>query len=251
MTGQRAARHDGTYAFVMVVARNAGSVLRIVAVHQDARPAMHPVHLNRAQLGGAATEPAGWSDGHTPPTRRPQQRDRPSVIRKALAREARRGEAVCMVEDLGRPRQVGMSHLGFSVTDLDRSVEFYCDVLGAVLVRAQYEGDSPSFSGRMALVMLGSNGLDLYEHAGNDAERFEPARTGLDHLALVAESFEHLQTWADWLDACEVPRSEIRDVGVGAMFDFVDPDGIQIEFCFTDPTKLPESGWHSSSRGSP
>jgi catechol-2,3-dioxygenase len=74
-------------------------------------------------------------------------------------------------------------------------------------------------------------------------ERFEPARTGLDHLALVAESFEHLQTWADWLDANEVSRSEIRDVGVGEMFDLVDPDGIQIEFCFTDQAK---SAVHSS-----
>jgi len=131
-----------------------------------------------------------------------------------------------------------MSHLGFSVTNLDRSIKFYCDALGAVLVREPSEGDRPAFSGRMALVMLGSNGLDLYEHVGNEAERFVPARTGLDHLALVAESFEQLRAWADWLDACEVPRSEIRDVGVGAMFDFVDPDGIQIEFCFTDQAKL-------------
>jgi glyoxylase I family protein len=147
-----------------------------------------------------------------------------------------------MVEDLCRPQQVEMSHLGFSVTDLDRSIKFYCDVLGAELVRAPYDGDSPSFSGRMALVMLGSNGLDLYEHAGNEGERFEPARTGLDHLALVAESFEHLKTLADWLDACEVPRSEIRDVGVGAMFDFVDPDGIQIEFCFYRACEAPGVG---------
>jgi len=139
-----------------------------------------------------------------------------------------------------------MSHLGFSVTNLDRSIKFYCDALGAVLVRGPSEGDRPAFSGRMALVMLGSNGLDVYEHAGNEGERFEPARTGLDHLALVAESLGHLQTWADWLDAWEVPRSEIRDVGVGAMFDFVDPDGIQIEFCFTDQARLSESAVHSS-----
>jgi hypothetical protein len=30
------------------------------------------------------------------------------------------------------------------------------------------------------------------------------------------------------------------------MFDFVYPDGIQIEFCFTDQAKLSESAVHSS-----
>jgi glyoxylase I family protein len=68
---------------------------------------------------------------------------------------------------------------------------------------------------------------------------FDPARTGLDHLAFVAESYEHLAAWARWLDVCEVPRSEIREGGgVGAMFDFVDPDGLQIEFFFLDLEKL-------------
>jgi glyoxylase I family protein len=57
-----------------------------------------------------------------------------------------------------------MSHLGLSVTDLDRSVEFYCDVLGGLMVRPPFAGTSPSFSGRMAIVLLGSMALDLYEH---------------------------------------------------------------------------------------
>lgn|SRR5262245_15962300 len=155
-----------------------------------------------------------------------------------------------MIGGRDHPPLAGVSHLGFSVTDIDRSIAFYCDVLGGTLVRAPYDGESPSFSGRMALVMLGSNGLDLYEHAGNDGERFEPARTGLDHLALVAESFDALQEWADWLDAQEIPRSEIRDPGVGAMFDFVDPDGIQIEFFFTDQARLRQSALYSSTTGS-
>ena len=38
---------------------------------------------------------------------------------------------------------------------------FYCDVLGASLVRPPYGGDSPSFAGRMAIVGLGATGLDL------------------------------------------------------------------------------------------
>ena len=67
-----------------------------------------------------------------------------------------------MTSDLDRPHLAGVHHLGFSVTNLERSIRFYCDVLGADLWREPYDGDSPSFSGRMALVSLGGLGLDLF-----------------------------------------------------------------------------------------
>jgi len=69
--------------------------------------------------------------------------------------------------------------MGFSVRNLDRSIRFYCDVLGAVLFREPYNGDGPSFSGRMVIVGLGTLGVDLIEHAGNQGESFEPAPYGL------------------------------------------------------------------------
>ena len=151
--------------------------------------------------------------------------------------------------ELDRPDPVGLSHLGLSVSNLERSIGFYCDVLGATLARTPYDGDSPAFSGRMALVIIGSLVVDLFEHSGNGGGRFDPSSTGLDHLALVAQSSEELQTWASWLDAHDVPHSEIRDAGgVGAMFDFADPDGIQLEFLFVDPEKL--SNW-PATRTSP
>jgi glyoxylase I family protein len=128
-----------------------------------------------------------------------------------------------------------VSHVGLSVADLDRSMSFYRDALGALVVRPPFGGDRAPFSGRMAILMLGLTVLDLFEHADNRAERFDPARTGLDHLALMADSHDDLEAWARWLDAHDVAHSEIRDSGgFGAQFDFVDPDGIQIEFCFLD-----------------
>ena len=151
-----------------------------------------------------------------------------------------------MQAELDRPDQVGLSHLGLSVSNLERSTSFYCDVLGATLARAPCDGDSPSFSGRMALVVLGALALDLFEHSGNEGKRFDPSCTGLDHFAFVAQSSEELQTWASWLDAHDVPHSEIRDAGgLGAMFDFADPDGIQLEFLFVDPEKLQQSASYS------
>jgi glyoxylase I family protein len=126
----------------------------------------------------------------------------------------------------------GLHHLGISVTGLDRSIRFYCDVLGADLLLADTTESERRFPGRMAILTLGGRVFDLCEHSSNSGERFDPLHTGLDHLALEAKSFEELQAWATWLDSCGVARSEVRNVagGLGATFDFVDPDGIQIEF---------------------
>jgi len=144
-----------------------------------------------------------------------------------------------MTDESGRPRQSGFSHLGLSVTDLDRTLAWYCDVLGAVVTVDPYPGDRASFSGRMAILLVGTLILDLYQHTANGGERFDPPRTGLDHCAFRADSYADLEQWARWLDTKGVERSEIRETGgVGWMFDFVDPDGLQIEFLFLDQAKV-------------
>jgi len=146
-----------------------------------------------------------------------------------------------MGSELARPRIAGMNHVGISVTNLERSIRFYCDVLGAAMVRQPYGGERAAFSGRMAILALGSHVLDLFEHSANHGERFEPARTGLDHIGLTANSSDELHAWAGWLESCDVACSPIREVenNMGALFDFADPDGIQWEFLFIDVTKLP------------
>jgi glyoxylase I family protein len=126
----------------------------------------------------------------------------------------------------------GLHHLGISVTNLERSIRFYSDVLGADVVLGETTDSERRFPGRMAILSLGGRIFDLCEHPANEGERFDPVHTGLDHLALEAVSFEELQAWASWLDSQGVARSEVRKVAgdIGATFDFVDPDGIQIEF---------------------
>jgi glyoxylase I family protein len=76
-------------------------------------------------------------------------------------------------------------------------MRFYRDVVGADLLVGPNDGASPSFVGRMAILSLGGRIFDLCEHSRNEGERFDPVS--------VAD-------------------------GLGKMFDFVDPDGIQIEF---------------------
>ena len=154
-----------------------------------------------------------------------------------------------MVDKVDRPKPSGVDHVGLSVTDLDRSIAFYRDELGALLTVPPFEGYR-GFSGRMAVVLLGMTIVDLYEHEANRSERFDPSRTGLDHLALAAESYEEVDAWARWLDSRGIPRSDIRDSsGFGALFDFVDPDGIQIEMSFLDRDMLRQTSIALAERG--
>ena len=99
----------------------------------------------------------------------------------------------------------------------------------------------------MAIVALGATGLDLLEHAESAREPFDPVRTGLDHLGFAADSLDELHDWARWLDACNIPHSGVRTIvpgdtvgaePVGAMLDFRDPDGIQLEFLFLDAERV-------------
>lgn len=132
------------------------------------------------------------------------------------------------------PSIVKLDHFGISVTDLTRSLDFYCGVLGAVVLVPPHNVDQFNF--RRAIVMLdGPMVLDLNQHAANSGETFHPSRTGLDHLAFGAASHEALEAWAARLDAKGVPHSPITPVeNVGETFEFRDPDGIQLEFWYMD-----------------
>jgi catechol 2,3-dioxygenase-like lactoylglutathione lyase family enzyme len=65
-----------------------------------------------------------------------------------------------------------LNHLGISVSDLDRSIAFYCDVLGGALAIPPREGHSTLSSWRFAVVGLGSLALDIYQHSDNGGERW-------------------------------------------------------------------------------
>lgn len=114
-------------------------------------------------------------------------------------------------------------------------------MLGGDLVFPRHELDW----GARAIVRVGNHFIDLNELHAGDGTTFDPARTGLDHVAFTARSREELERWAEWLDRNNVRRTPVRDLRAdpaqdanapvtGAMFQFVDPDGIELEFLFFD-----------------
>jgi len=119
-------------------------------------------------------------------------------------------------------------HLAFSVTDRIASAKWYRDVLGFRFVR-EFDTGIPRI-----LQMHVDSGffVSLYDHPDRTLDRFDPRRTGLDHLALEMTSDEQLAEWIEHLDALGVAHSAVHDLGHAHFVSLEDPDGIQIELWF-------------------
>ncbi|MFD8811098.1 VOC family protein [Streptomyces sp. NPDC059627] len=120
-------------------------------------------------------------------------------------------------------------HVGLNVTDLDRSLAFYRNVLGFVLL-AQGSEDERRYA------FLGdSDGdgpvLTLWQQA---KQPYEGGRAGLHHLAFTAGSTEQLEAYEAALRAHGVAFAHDGVVAhregadSGGIF-FYDPDGTRLE----------------------
>ncbi len=128
------------------------------------------------------------------------------------------------------PRTLGAHHLRLTVSDLDRSLKFYTEVLGFEL-RVRF-GPNSGFlhDGTMGL------GLNTPWHERSEAEqRFDEARVGLDHIALRVASAEDVRSGAKHLDALGIPHSEVKPGRIpdSLMVVFRDPDNVQLEYYYT------------------
>jgi glyoxylase I family protein len=130
----------------------------------------------------------------------------------------------------------GIHHLRLTVTDIDRSREFYTDLLGFdVAVGAPPSEDpksDPSYPVLWGGVVMtrGSYLLGLRPVAAK-GDRFDEDRVGLDHLSFGLESRAALDEAIRVLDQRGVPHGEVRELtsfGI-CVLPFRDPDNIQLE----------------------
>lgn len=117
-------------------------------------------------------------------------------------------------------------HITLSVTDLERSTQWYCRVLEGAVV-AEREG----VGFRRNLVRLPSGlVIGLTQHAGTSlADRFDHTRVGLDHLSLAVPTAEHVRSWAADLDSRGIPHDPLVEAPSGTLVVCHDPDGIPVE----------------------
>ena len=117
----------------------------------------------------------------------------------------------------------GISHVAFTVTDLDTSQRFYTEVLDFVVVMDMGYG-------RICVHPGTGFTLGLIRHDGAHGGSFTELNTGLDHLGLVASSREELEAWERRFHEHGVTYTPIRDMEMGYHLNFRDPDGIALEF---------------------
>jgi catechol 2,3-dioxygenase-like lactoylglutathione lyase family enzyme len=139
------------------------------------------------------------------------------------------------------PVFTGISHIGLTVRDADRSAAWYERVLGMRLLGELTEVATPGLSARVVTMLHPASGrmFGLVQHASGEDGEFSEFRVGLDHLSLVVESRDELGRWVEHLDGCGVPHSAISEMPYGSVLVFRDPDNIQLEFLALAPNFRP------------
>src|SRR3954452_16882658 len=130
----------------------------------------------------------------------------------------------------GRPMSelAGIHHVSITVSDLERSVPWYSDVLELTKLM-----DEPHPDGQGYAVVLGkpdwSMCVGLHTHPRNEGERFSETRTGLDHVSFRVPMRSDLDAWEQRLTRLGVEHSPVNDRDGFAVVVFRDPDNVQLE----------------------
>jgi len=120
-----------------------------------------------------------------------------------------------------------VDHVTLTVTDLDVSQRFYCELLDLVRLA--------DFGTVRVLVHRASGfALSLARH-GAGGGRFDETRTGLDHLGFAAGSRAELEAREVQLRGMGAEFTPVRDMPFGWHLNLRDPDGIAVEFYATAP----------------
>ncbi len=120
----------------------------------------------------------------------------------------------------------GISHIILTVSDLNRTREFYQDLLGFQLKEIQHEGRSWYY-----FVLAGISVWFLQHDQTPKDDRFSEFRIGLDHVAFKATNEAELQAMADKLLAAGVVTNGVETFPTGNKYiAFRDPDNIQLEY---------------------
>ncbi|HEY3217756.1 MAG TPA: VOC family protein [Candidatus Limnocylindria bacterium] len=127
------------------------------------------------------------------------------------------------------PKITGIAHVELSVTDLDRSVEWYCRLLGA---HDAWRGTNEERGFRACAIVEPETRtvLAFTEHESAKRVAFSPLVPGLDHLSFRVADRAAVEAWAAWMDELGIARDPIDDQGFAVAVNLRDPDGIALEF---------------------
>jgi glyoxylase I family protein len=122
-----------------------------------------------------------------------------------------------------------ISHVSFSARDCERSAEWWSAVFGMHEIE-RVKGDG--WKGILLLHPATATVIEFQQHDANGDERFDPARTGFDHLGFKVDDPAELEVWRAHFERLGVVHSPIAHREYGSVLTFKDPDGIQFEMFY-------------------
>ena len=125
------------------------------------------------------------------------------------------------------PSITGGHHIALTVTDADRSAEWYSGLLGMSVLAA---GDDETVKVRVLVDAASGWLLGLRQYHGREGDGFDEFRTGLDHFAFSVENRAALEEGECDLSARGIAYTPIAETSIGSVIVFRDPDNIQLEF---------------------
>jgi glyoxylase I family protein len=124
-----------------------------------------------------------------------------------------------------------VSHISFSARDAEASARWWREVFGLdELDRSKGEG----WTGILLIHAATATIIEFQQHDANQGERFDPARTGFDHMGFKVDRRDQLDEWKAHFERLGVTHSPIADRDYGSVLTFKDPDGIQFEMFYRE-----------------
>ena len=125
------------------------------------------------------------------------------------------------------PSITGGHHIALTVSDADRSAEWYCSLLN-MQVALKHDGEDVKF--RVLADPESGWVLGVRQYPPHPADRFDEFRTGMDHLAFGVATRDELEAWERELSSRGITFTPIAETPIGPVIVFRDPDNIQLEF---------------------
>ncbi len=138
-----------------------------------------------------------------------------------------------------------IEHVALRITDLNRSIAFYRDVMGFSPVGRRKIADGNI---EQIVFRVGEDVLVLFFSDSFRSEKI-PSQTGVDHVAFSLEKNEYYQVIERLKkNGVKIHRGEVKNLGafgIGYATYFYDPDNIEIEIKrYDDPPEEPSLEWY-------
>ena len=119
-----------------------------------------------------------------------------------------------------------ITHVALTVSDLDRSRDWYGRLFGTAPV---LDEDTGVF--HHVVWLMGGTLVGIHQHPRMEStDAFTELRPGLDHLAFGCANRSELEAWKARLDELGIANGGVVDAPYGSGLSFRDPDNIALEF---------------------